>query len=150
LPLSLENWFVAGTAKDVAMLASLGMTMDPTRGDITYDPVADRGVVNWPAGGQQASVDALRAVQNRMARAGGTVPGAEPLAPDVNASFTAHPLGGAVLGDATDGYGRVHGHRGLYVVDGALIPGSTGTVNPSLTIAALAERNIARIISSGN
>ena len=51
--------------------------------------------------------------------------------------------------DATDGYGRVHGHPGLYVVDGALIPGSTGTANPSLTIAALAERNIARIVADG-
>ncbi|TCN43826.1 cholesterol oxidase [Rhodococcus sp. SMB37] len=149
MPLSLENWLVAGTAKDVGMLASLGMTLDPTRAEVVYDANADRGVVNWPAGGERASVDALRAVHNKMAAAGGTVPGAEPMAADVNASFTAHPLGGVVMGDATDGYGRVHGHPGLYVVDGALIPGSTGTVNPSLTIAALAERNIAQIIASG-
>ncbi|WAL47199.1 GMC oxidoreductase [Rhodococcus pyridinivorans] len=149
LPLSLENWFVAGTAKDVGMLASLGMTLDPTRADFAYDPGADRAVVNWPAGGERESVDALRAVHNAMAQAGGTIPGASPMAEDVNATFTAHPLGGAVLGEATDDYGRVHGHPGLYVVDGALIPGSTGTANPSLTIAALAERNIARIIADG-
>ncbi|AYA25086.1 cholesterol oxidase [Rhodococcus rhodochrous J3] len=149
LPLSLENWFVAGTAKDVGMLASLGMTLDPTRADFTYDPGADRAVPNWPAGGERESVEALRAVHNAMAQAGGTIPGASPMAEDVNATFTAHPLGGAVLGDATDGYGRVHGHPGLYVVDGALIPGSTGTANPSLTIAALAERNIARIVADG-
>lgn len=147
MPLSLENWFVAGTAKDVGMLASLGMTLDPRRAEVTYDSGAGRAVVNWPAGGEGESVDALRAVHNAMAEAGKTLPGAKPMAPDVNASFTAHPLGGAVLGDVTDGYGRVHGHPGLYVVDGALIPGSTGTVNPSLTIAALAERNIARIIA---
>lgn len=147
MPLSLENWFVAGTAKDVGMLASLGMTLDPRRADVIYDAGAGRAVVNWPAGGERESVDALRVVHDAMAAAGGTVPGAKPMAPDVNASFTAHPLGGAVLGDVTDGYGRVHGHRGLYIVDGALIPGSTGTANPSLTIAALAERNIARIIA---
>lgn len=149
LPLSLENWFVAGTAKDVGMLASLGMTLDPTRADFSYDAASDRAVLNWPAGGERESVDALRAVHNAMAQAGGTIPGASPMAEDVNATFTAHPLGGVVMGEATDGYGRVHGHPGLYVVDGALIPGSTGTANPSLTIAALAERNIARIIADG-
>jgi choline dehydrogenase-like flavoprotein len=62
----------------------------------------------------------------------------------------AHPLGGAVLGRATDNYGRVIGHPGLYVMDGAAVPGSTGTVNPSLTIAALAERNIENIVRAGH
>jgi cholesterol oxidase len=55
-------------------------------------------------------------------------------------SYTFHPLGGAVLGRACDGYGRLDGHPGLYVVDSALIPGSTAACNPALTIAALAER----------
>jgi cholesterol oxidase len=31
-------------------------------------------------------------------------------------------------------------------VDGALVPGSTGLTNPSLTIAALAERCLDRIL----
>jgi cholesterol oxidase len=35
-------------------------------------------------------------------------------------------------------------------MDGAAVPGSTGTVNPSLTIAALAERNIENIIHTGH
>ncbi len=54
-----------------------------------------------------------------------------------------------MLGLATDGHGRVHGYPGLYVMDGAAMPGSSGAVNPSLTITALAERNIEEIIRSG-
>nr|WP_232542058.1 GMC oxidoreductase [Nocardia bovistercoris] len=60
--------------------------------------------------------------------------------------FTGHPLGGATLDTACDNHGRVHGHRGLYVTDAALIPGSTGACNPSWTIAALAERCLDTII----
>jgi cholesterol oxidase len=53
----------------------------------------------------------------------------------VAGGLTAHPLGGVC-----DKYGRVEGYRNLYVVDGSLIPGSSGCTNPSFTIAALAER----------
>lgn len=41
--------------------------------------------------------------------------------------------------------GEVHGYPGLYVVDGAAIPSATG-VNPSASIAAMAERNVERAI----
>lgn len=51
-----------------------------------------------------------------------------------------------VLGEATDSYGRVAGYDNLYVTDGSLIPGSTG-VNPFVTITALAERNIERVLA---
>lgn len=60
---------------------------------------------------------------------------------------TAHPLGGATMGQVCDSYGRVNRYKSLYVVDGALIPGSTGCANPSFTIAALAERSMERIIA---
>jgi cholesterol oxidase len=68
-------------------------------------------------------------------------------------AMAAHPLGGAVIGTTRlpgvcDGYGRVRDHERLYVVDGALIPGSTGAVNPSLTIAALAERALQAILAA--
>jgi len=61
--------------------------------------------------------------------------------------FTYHPLGGCILNQATDNYGRLPGYPGLYVMDGSLIPGSTG-VNPFVTITALAERNIEKILAT--
>lgn len=44
--------------------------------------------------------------------------------------------------------GRVHGQRGLYVLDGALMPGNTAACNPSMTIAAVAERALDRIVAA--
>lgn len=60
-------------------------------------------------------------------------------------NFCYHPLGGCVLGKATDEVGRVKGHKNIYVQDGALIPGSAG-VNPYVFITGLAERNMAAIL----
>jgi cholesterol oxidase len=58
--------------------------------------------------------------------------------------MTAHCIGGCVMGgDAAhgviDAQHRVFGYRGLYIVDGSALGANLG-VNPSLTIAALAER----------
>jgi len=44
-----------------------------------------------------------------------------------------------------DGNGEVFGYPNLYVLDGACLPSATG-VNPSHTIAAVAERNIETVI----
>jgi len=59
--------------------------------------------------------------------------------------LTAHPLGGCVMGDApatsvVNHACEVWNYPGLYVTDGAAIP-SALAVNPSLTIAAVAERS---------
>jgi cholesterol oxidase len=64
-------------------------------------------------------------------------------------SFTAHILGGCHMGrsaaDGVVGTGhQVFGYPGLYVVDGSAISANVG-VNPSLTIAALAERAMSLI-----
>jgi cholesterol oxidase len=57
--------------------------------------------------------------------------------------MTAHILGGCPFGrSGEDGVVdlncQVHGYPGLYVVDGSIVPANPG-VNPSLTIAAMAE-----------
>ncbi|MBZ5537283.1 MAG: GMC family oxidoreductase [Acidobacteriia bacterium] len=58
--------------------------------------------------------------------------------------LTAHPLGGCFMGESkelsvTNPHGEVWDYPGLYVADGSLIPTAL-SVNPSLTVSALAER----------
>lgn len=150
LPARMENWYALGLQVNATVIGSLGMVMDPARASFQYRTDRDDVVLDWPADGNAAAEAALRAMHDKVAEANGVVTGMPLLGvPDVATSFTAHPLGGAVIGEATDAHGRVKGHPGLYVMDGAGIPGSTGTANPSLTITALAERNIARIIADG-
>ena len=114
----------------------------------------DRLEIAWP-GAQDEPVYARldKALESLVTRAGGkyvknplsgTMMGHQPA--------TAHPLGGCGIGeDAESGVidhkGRVFDpsagasavHRGLYVIDGSVMPRSLG-VNPLLTITALAER----------
>ncbi len=66
-----------------------------------------------------------------------------------NIPITAHILGGVPFGkDAGEGVigldCQVHNYPGLYVVDGSIMPGNPG-VNPSLTIAALAEYAMSKV-----
>ena len=144
---TLENWYALHVPVNVGVIGSLGMAFDmDNRGRFRYDAVKDKVTLDWAASGNDDAISALREMNDRVADASGTLAGASIFAPDVNASFTAHPLGGAVLGQAADNYGRIYGYQGLYVMDGAMVNGSTGAVNPSLTISALAERNIEKII----
>ncbi|MCP3935361.1 MAG: GMC family oxidoreductase [Actinomycetia bacterium] len=60
---------------------------------------------------------------------------------------TAHLIGGCPIGDSSetgviDPYHRLYGAEGIHVVDGAAVSANLG-VNPSLTIAAQAERAMA-------
>ncbi|WP_367110472.1 GMC oxidoreductase [uncultured Psychrobacter sp.] len=59
--------------------------------------------------------------------------------------FCYHPLGGCVLGKATDDVDRVKDHKNIYVQDGALIHDSAG-VNPYMFITGLAEHNMTTIL----
>ncbi|WP_168014666.1 GMC oxidoreductase [Halomonas salinarum] len=65
--------------------------------------------------------------------------------------LTPHPLGGCNMGtSAEDGVvdhkGEAFGYPGLYVLDGAIVPRALG-LNPSRTIAALAERAMSEILA---
>ena len=65
--------------------------------------------------------------------------------------ITVHPLGGVPMGDTpdrgvVDQWGEAFAYPGLHVVDGSVMPGPVGP-NPSLTIAAFAERAAAHIVN---
>ncbi|GAB3670791.1 hypothetical protein GCM10027589_39420 [Actinocorallia lasiicapitis] len=65
--------------------------------------------------------------------------------------ISVHPLGGAPMGrhpgeGVCDSYGEVFGLPGLYIADGAALPGPVGA-NPALTIAALADRMCTAIVT---
>jgi choline dehydrogenase-like flavoprotein len=69
---------------------------------------------------------------------------------DVVGAYTVHPLASCRVGDdpqtsALDDTHEVRGHPGIFVTDGAAVPGAL-TVNPAMTIAALAERAIPGIV----
>ncbi len=64
--------------------------------------------------------------------------------------ITVHPIGGSPAGrnpsdGVCDSYGEVFGYPGMFVVDGSAMPGPVGA-NPSLTIAAFAERACRRLL----
>lgn len=64
--------------------------------------------------------------------------------------ITVHPLGGVPMGASpdrgvVDKWGEAFAYPGLHVVDGSVMPGPVGP-NPSLTIAAFAERAAAHIV----
>ena len=64
--------------------------------------------------------------------------------------ITVHPLGGCPMSDdpasgVVNDHGKVYGYEGLYVLDGSIVPTALG-VNPSKTIAALAERGVEHLL----
>ena len=67
--------------------------------------------------------------------------------------YASHPLGGCRMADSaelgvTSADGAVFGYEGLYCMGSSIIPTSLG-VNPSLTIAAVAERCAERLVARG-
>jgi cholesterol oxidase len=88
-------------------------------------------------------IDAAHRVTREFAARTGGVPAGSIYEGLLGLPITAHILGGCPVGrDAQEGVVgvdfQVHNYPGLYVIDGSVMPGNPG-VNPSLTIAALAE-----------
>jgi hypothetical protein len=109
------------------------------QGALRYDPTANtrRG---W------AEADA--AIKDILERDG--LARVRPWTNDVVGAYTVHPLSSCRIGDdpatsALDDRNELRNHPGIFVTDGSAVPGAL-TVNPALTIAALAERAIPGIV----
>ncbi|WP_285635222.1 GMC oxidoreductase [Lentzea sp. NBRC 102530] len=156
--LGIDNWAAGGAFAEVAPLPTgietyasfyLSITKTPNRGTFTWNAAAGKAELNWQTAWKEVSINAAKSIFDKINSKEGTIYrtdlfGVYKIWGD---HLTYHPLGGAILGRATDNYGRLQGYPGLYVMDGSLIPGST-VVNPFVTITALAERNIEKIIAT--
>lgn len=99
--------------------------------------------LNWPK--DLEPTEAIIAVQTKLTQVTGGKEFVPPTWTDWKWLITPHPLGGCNMGvdpahGVVDHTGAVFGYPGLYVVDGATVPEAIG-INPSRTIAALAERS---------
>ncbi|MGP4023911.1 GMC oxidoreductase [Actinomadura sp. 3N407] len=154
----IDNWDAGGAFAEVAPLPTgietyasfyLSITKNPHRAAFSWNAGAGRVDLNWQTAWKQQGIDMAKSIFDKINRKEGTI-----YRTDLFGTYkiwgdhlTYHPLGGAVLNKATDNYGRLHGYSGLYAIDGSLIPGNT-SVNPFVTITALAERNIEKIITT--
>ncbi|MBX7548730.1 GMC family oxidoreductase [Streptomyces sp. tea 10] len=139
LPMGFEHW----------VSLYLAITKNPERASFSYDSSSGAVKLGWTPAQSAVSVAMAKKLFDRINLANATIyrydlfgSTSKVFADD----FCYHPLGGCVLGKATDDYGRVKGYDRLYVTDGSLVPGNIG-VNPFVTVTALAERTMARVLA---
>ncbi|RVW02514.1 GMC oxidoreductase [Rhodococcus spongiicola] len=127
----------------------LAITKNPERARFQFNSSTGAVDLSWAASQNQVGIDMTKKVFDKINRREGTIYRTDLFGvyKRWGDNFTYHPLGGCVLNEATDNYGRLSEYPGLYVVDGSLVPGNVG-VNPFVTITALAERNMEQIISA--
>lgn len=140
-------------------LAFLGMSHDDAKGVISFD----NGIfdITWNKVGCESNFFEVNKRMKKMTDAlGGTfIPNPKWAKGQKRSVITGHPLGGCSMGESgktavVNHAGRVFDgntnnlHEGLLVVDGSIVPRPLG-VNPSLTIAMLAERCI-RLLAEEN
>jgi cholesterol oxidase len=103
-----------------------------------------RLALDWQIERSRGVIEAIIAMHKRLSAATGGHPVVPPSWSLASYLITPHPLGGSNMGTSPDNgvvdhKGEVFGYRNLFVIDGAIVPEAVG-VNPSRTIAALAER----------
>lgn len=151
-------WLRALMVKDFAKSTQILLYMRALEGDLSLRLGRSvftgfrRGLVTRlgdPSRAPRASMPEATALGRRFAEKIGGLPMSLVTETLLGTPSTAHVLGGACMGaSADDGVidvqHRVFGYDGLYVVDGSAVSANPG-VNPSLTIAAMAERAMSRV-----
>ena len=109
--------------------------------------------LDWDVTASRPTMDAVASIHRKLA----IVTQGIPITPITWTAgedlITPHPLGGCNMASSAQAgvvnhAGEVFGHPGLFVADGAIVPKAIG-LNPSKTIAALAEHIAAQLISRG-
>jgi cholesterol oxidase len=133
------------------MMPWFGQGVDAADGDFYlarrwYAPWQRYLELDWDATESEHAVNGLVNMHKELSKA----TGGEAVVPltwtVLRMLVTPHPLGGCGMAASpsagvVDHAGRVFGHPGLYVLDGSIVPRPLG-LNPSKTIAALAERGV--------
>jgi cholesterol oxidase len=122
-------------------------------GQMRLTPLLKCFDIRWSRQGSDTLFAAMEKVTDELARGVGAKPFFALDTWPLSGYITVHPLGGCPMADdprlgVVDDAGKVHGYEGLYVLDGSIVPTALG-VNPSKTIAALAERGIELLIERG-
>ncbi len=134
-----------GSASSMPLLA-MGRDIPDGRMRLTRDGMLD---IDWRTHASKEYFKRVHETMREMAEALGGRMQPNPLG-YLSRVVTVHPLGGCPMGRApsdgvVDANGEVYHYPGLYVADGSVMPGPVGP-NPSLTIAALADRFADHII----
>jgi cholesterol oxidase len=130
------------------VLPLLGMGRDIPDGQMSLEE--DRLQVDWRKHGRsEAYFDDVRRLAEQVSEQLGADFQDNPLW-YLNRVITVHPLGGCRMGRSedegvVDSNGEVFGYPGLHIADGSVMPGPVGP-NPSLTIAAIADRSADAIL----
>jgi cholesterol oxidase len=118
-----------------------------------YTPWRRELMLDWDLEASRAMFDGILAQHLQLTRATGGKPSLFRFFYELTHSLvTPHPLGGCNLGDTPETgvvnhAGEVFAYPDLYVADGAVVPEAVG-LNPSRTIAAVAERIAAIILEN--
>ncbi len=153
-PASIADWAYKGPM--ARTLTYLVMSVDDSGGELALED--DRITIQWSHAGEQQT---FRRDDDLMREAAESIEAqyfSDPLWSEQlgRKLITVHPIGGCGMGDdATTGvvddtcrvFAGTEGtgvHSGLYVCDGAALPGAVG-VNPLLTITAVAERAVEKL-----
>jgi cholesterol oxidase len=139
----------ANTSLSAGVLPLLAMGRDVPDGRMRL--YRGRLHVDWTKRRSGPYFDRAREMSRRVAHALGARFVDDPIA-YIGRLITVHPLGGCPMGrnekeGVVDSYGEVFGYPGLYVADGSVMPGPVGA-NPSLTIAAVADRSAERLLEA--
>jgi cholesterol oxidase len=126
---------------------------DAADGQMRLTPLLRRFDIRWDMRASAGLFEDLKRTAYEVAEAAQATPFYALEGGPLGTFATVHPLGGCPMSDdpangVVDDVGRVHGLRGLRVLDGSIVPTALG-VNPSKTIAALAERGVAQLIADG-